>query len=162
MCRTVAVTAFRKFLEHGVRMRFAVTLCTRWYGFVFALMAFSTSKIMVFCRILLEQGTCFLMTRRAIMRWGFLVDVCNGKRHMNRMAGLAGLKVLVCGMFFMTCHAIGDFSVDIMALIASHVCMGTGMLLYLVTLLLMACKAWGRDLPFNLYIKGGMSVGMAA
>lgn len=158
----MAVTAFRKFLEHGVRMRFAVTLCTRWYGFVFVLMAISTSKIMVFCRILLEQGTGFLMTRRAIMRWGFLVDVSNDKWHMNWMAGLAGLKVLVCGMFFMACHAIGDFAVDIMALVASHVRMGTGMLLYLFTLLLVAGKAWGRYLPFNLQIKGGMSVGMAA
>ncbi len=129
---------------------------------MFVLMAISTSKIMVFCRILLEQGTGFLMTRRAIMRWGFLVDVSNVKWHMNWMAGLAGLKVLVRGMFFMACHAIGDFAVDIMALVASHVRMGTGMLLYLFTLLLVAGKAWGRYLPFNLQIKGGMSVGMAA
>ena len=140
MCRAVAVATFRKLLEHFVRMRLAVTRCTRWYGFMLIPMAISTGKIVVFCRICLKQGPGFLMTCRAVMRWG-LSDVSDFKRLMNRMAGLAGLKVLVFGVFFMAFHTNGDPPVDIMAPITSHLClMSAGMLFYLFTLLLVTCE----------------------
>jgi len=156
----MAVAAFRKLLEHFVRMRLAVTRYTRWYGFMLIPMAISAGKIVVFCRICLKQGPGFLMTCRAVMRWG-LADVSDFKRLMNRMAGLAGLKVLVFGVFFMAFHTNGDPPVDIMAPIASHLClMSAGMLFHLFTLLFVARKAWSRNLTFNLQIKRGMGVGV--
>ena len=161
MCRAVAATAFWKFLEHALRMRFAVTRCTRRYGLVFVLMAINTCKVMVFCHILFEQGAGFLMACRAVMRRR-LGGVSNDKWHMNRVAGKTGFKLHILRVFFVTHHTLRDLFVYCMALVASHVRMGTGMLLYLFTLLLVTCKTRSGDLAFYLQSKGGVGVGMAA
>jgi hypothetical protein len=143
-------------------MRFAVTRSTRRDGFVFILMAISTSKVMVFCRILFEQGAGFLMTRRAIMRRGSLVDVSYDKWHMNRVAGKTGFKLHILRVLFVTLHALRDLSVCCMAFVTSQIRMGTGMFLYFFTLLLVTCKTRSGDLAFYLQSKGGVGVGMTA
>lgn len=156
----MAVSTFRKLLEHAVRMRLAVTRYTRWYGFMLIPMAISTGKIVVFCRICLEQGPGFLMTCRAVMRW-CLAHVSNLKRHMNRMAGEAGLKLHILCVLFVTHHTFGDLTVNRMAPVASDLrSMSTRILFQLFTLLLVACEARPADLTFYLQIKRGMGVGV--
>ena len=147
MSRTVAVTAVRKFLEHGVRMGLAVTRYTWWYGFVLIPMAISAGKIVVFGRVCLKQGPSFLMTCRAVMRWG-LANVSNFKRHMNRMAGEAGLEFHILCVLFVTHHTLRDHSVCCMAFAASHVRMGTGVVLHLFTLLLVTCETRSGNVTF--------------
>jgi len=107
MSYAVAITAFRKLLDHARRMRYPVTVCTLLYGFVFVRMTSGTGKVVVFCCICLKQGHRILMASAAIMRRS-LRRVGDYERHMNRMAGLAGLKVHVCGVFLMTIHANRD------------------------------------------------------
>ncbi|RLB80585.1 MAG: hypothetical protein DRH17_11505 [Deltaproteobacteria bacterium] len=149
MCCTVAATAFRKFLHHRIGMGTAVTGRTGWYGFVFISMAISAGKIVVFCGILFKKGRGFLVTRPAVMRRGVLA-IRNGKRHMNRMAGEASLKFHIFCMLFMTLHTIRDLSVCFMALAASHIRMGTGVLFHLITLLLVTGKARPGNIAFEL------------
>jgi hypothetical protein len=147
MSRTVAVTTFRKFLEHAVRMGLAVTRYTRWYGFMLIPMAISAGKIVVFGRICLKQAPGFLMTCRAVTRWG-LANVSNFKGHMNRVAGEAGLELHVLCVLFVTHHTLRDLSVCCMALAASHIRMSTGVVFYLFTLLLVTCETRSGNLAF--------------
>jgi len=81
------------------------------------------------------------------MRWGFS-NISDHKRHVDRMAGLTRLKVHVLCVFFMTLHAIRDLPVGLMALAASHVRMGAGVVFHLFTLLLVAGKARTGNLSF--------------
>jgi len=114
---------------------------------MFVPMAISTRKIVVFGRVLLKQARSFLMTCPTVMRWGFS-NVSDLKRHVNRMAGLTGLKIHVLGVFFVTFHAIRDLPVDLMALVASHVRMCAGVVFHLFTLLLVAGKARASNFTF--------------
>jgi hypothetical protein len=112
-------------------------------------MAISAGKIVVFGRICLKQAPGFLMTCRAVTRRD-LASVSNFERHMNRVAGEAGLELHILCVLFVTVHTLRDLSVCCVALAASHVRMSTGVVFHLFTLLLVTCET--RCTP-----KGGCS-----
>ena len=116
---------------------------------------------MVFCRICLEEGSGSLMACRAVMRRR-LSYVSDFKRHMNRMAGEAGLKLHIFCVFFVTHHAFRDLSVCCMTLAASHIRMSAGVILHLFTLLLVTRETRFANVAFQLQIKRGMGVGVTA
>jgi hypothetical protein len=147
MCRAVAITALRKLLEHFWWMRFAVAGLTWWYAFMFLLVTISTGKIVVFGRICLKQGYGFAMTTPTVMRWD-VIGVTHDKRHMNGMAGLTGLKVHVCCVFFMALHAIWDLPMHCVTLVACHVSVGTGLGFHFFPLLRMAREAGTGNVTF--------------
>jgi hypothetical protein len=142
-------------------MRFAVARLTRRYGFMFFLMTISTGKIVVFGRICLKQGESFAMASPTVARWD-LIGVSDYKRHVNRVAGLTGLKIHVRSVFFMALHAIRDLSVSCMAFVASQISVSTGLSFYFFPLLRVTSEAGTSNITFQLYSKRCMGVGMAA
>ena len=147
MRRAVAITAFWKLLEHACRMRYAVTVCTLLYGCVFIRMTGGTGKVVVFGCICLKQDHRVFVASAAIVRRDFW-PVSDDERHMNRMAGLAGLKVHVPCVFFMAIHTNRDLPVFRVALVASQIRVSTGMILYFLTLLRMAGEARSGEFAF--------------
>jgi hypothetical protein len=67
MRRTVAITAFRKFLQHCAWMGFSVAQLTWWYVFVFFLMTIGAGKIMVFGLVRLQLRQGFPVTSPTVM-----------------------------------------------------------------------------------------------
>lgn len=116
---------------------------------------------MVFCRVCLEKGPGFLMACRTVVRRG-LAYVSNFKRHMNRVAGEARLKLHILCVLFVTYHAFRDLSVCCMTLTASHIRMSTGVILHLFTLLPVTSETRSGNVAFQLQIKRGMGVGVTA
>lgn len=161
MSYAVAIAAFRELLDHTCRMRYAVAVCTLLYGFVFIRMTSRTGKVVVFRCVCLKQGHCILMASAAIMRRG-LRRVGDYERHMNWMAGLAGLKVHVCGVFVVTIHANGDYPVPCVTLVTWQIRVSTGMILYFLALLCVTGEARSGKFALQGNIQGGMRVGMAA
>ena len=102
-----------------------------------------------------------LVARRAVMRRG-LAYVGDFKRHMNRMAGEAGLKLHILCVFSVTHHAFRHFSVCCMTLAASYIRMSAGVILDFFALLLMTRETGFGNVAFQLQIKRGMGVGVTA
>jgi hypothetical protein len=103
---------------------------------MFVLVAKHTGKVMVFGCILGQQVEGLLMTRSAIMRRG-LLGICNDEWHVDRMAQHAGIKIHIFGVLFVALRTVRNLSVGCVALVASHIRVGTGVFLELVTLLRM-------------------------
>jgi hypothetical protein len=143
----MAITTLRKLLEHFGWMRFTVARLTRWYVFVFLLVAISTGKIVVFGRIRLEKGHGFAMTPPAVVRWN-LIRVSDHKGHVNRVARLTGFKIHVCGVLFVALHAIRDLPVHGVTLVASQIRVGTRLGFHFVPLLWMACETGTGNVTF--------------
>lgn len=78
------------------------------------------------------------------------------------MAALACLKIHIFNVFFMAFHAFRNCPVGFMAFTAGQVCMSTGVLFKLVSLLRVACQAWICNVAFHFQIKRSMCIGMAA
>ena len=134
MCRAVTIPAFGKLLKHSSRMGFTVALLTWRYSLVFLLVTISTREIMMLGLICLKQGEGLAVARATVMR-RYFVRVSDYKGHMNRMAGLTGLKVHIPSVLFVALHAVRDLSVSCMALIAGQIGVSTGLSLDLLTLL---------------------------
>lgn len=81
---------------------------------------------------------------------------------MNRVAGLAGLKVHIRGMLVMAIHANGDQPMCRVTLITRQIRVSTGMILYFLTLLGMAGETRSGKFALQGNIQGGMRVGMAS
>ena len=137
-----------------------MALLTRSYGLMFLFMTMSTGKIVMFGRVCLKQGHSIFMASPAVVRRD-LIRVSDYKRHVNRVASFAGLKIHVGGVFFMAFHAIRNLSMCCMAFVASQISVSTGLSFYFFTLLRVTCEAGTGNVTFQLYCKGCMCVGMA-
>jgi hypothetical protein len=142
-------------------MRYSMALLTRRYGFMLLFMTISTGKIVMFGRVCLKQGHSILMASPAVARRD-LIRVSDYKRHVNRVASFAGLKIHVGGVLFMAFHAIRNLSMCCMAFVASQISVSTGLSLYFFTLLRVTCEAGAGNVTFQLNSKRCMCVGMAA
>jgi hypothetical protein len=118
-------------------MWFAVARLTRRNVFMFFLMTIGAGKVVVLRRICLKQRNRFLMTAPAIIRRD-IIGVSYDKWHVHRVAGLAGFKIHVCGVFFVALHAAGDLTVSCMAFVAGQISVSTRLGFYLFALLRMA------------------------
>jgi hypothetical protein len=120
-----------------------------------------TTKVMVLSPILLKQIQGRLMTRPAIMGRG-LLGIGNHQRHVDRMARQTGLKIHILGVLFVAIHAARDLPMGRVALVASHICVGTRVLFNLNTLLLVAGQTSRDKLTLQLQIKRGVGVSVTA
>lgn len=144
----MAVTTLWKFLQHAVRMRLAVTCKARWYDFMLMLVAINTGQIVVFGRICFQQTDSLFMTCPAVVRGGFL-SVSDHKRHVDRMAAYACLKVHVLGVLFVAFHATRDFFVGFcVALVTGHISVDTRVFCKLITLFWMTRQTWSGNFAF--------------
>jgi hypothetical protein len=140
MSYPMALTTRRKFVQYPLRMRIGVAGKARRYRLMFVPVTKSTTKFMVFGRIVCQQGQSLLMTRPAIMGRGFL-SIGDDQGHMDRMARQAGLKIHVLRVLFVAIHAAWNLPMGCVALVASHICVGAGVFFDLNTLLLVAGQA---------------------
>jgi len=155
----MALTTLRKFVQYPLRMRIGVAGKARRYHFMFVPVAEGTAKCMVLGRILLQQGQSLLMTRSTIMGRG-LLSIGNHQGHVDRMTRHAGLKIHIVGVLLVAIHAVWNLAMGCMALVASHICVGTRVFLDLQTLLFVAGQASRDKLTLQLQIKGRVGVGV--
>ena len=85
------------------------------------------------------------MTRPAVLRGG-IISISDHKRHMDRMAAYACLKVHVLGVLFVAFHATRDLFVGCcMAFGTGHICVDARVVFKILTLFWVTRQTWSGN-----------------